>query len=125
MTGGAISGYCATGKRTYDTAPRITNTIETTAAKIGHVLGVDAVITGDITQFGRDDQNKNVGGMLGKWGSNYGLGNVGTSKSKAAVAITARIIDVNTGEILASVSGKGESTRSGAMRRAGSGTGRR
>ena len=86
-----------------------------TAAKIGHILGVDAVITGDITQFGRDDQNKNIGGMLGKWGSGYGLGGVGTSKSKAEVAITARLIDVNTGEILASASGKGESTRSGAM----------
>src|SRR5690348_11177726 len=29
-----------------------------TAAKIGHVLGVDAVIVGDITQFGRDDQSR-------------------------------------------------------------------
>jgi len=86
-----------------------------TAAKIGHILGVDAVITGDITQFGRDDQNKNVGGMLGKWGSGYGLGGVGTSKSKAMVAITARLIDTSTGEILASASGKGESTRSGTM----------
>jgi curli biogenesis system outer membrane secretion channel CsgG len=86
-----------------------------TAAKIGHILGVDAVITGDITQFGRDDQNKNIGGMLGKWGSGYGLGGVGTSKSKAVVSITARLIDTSTGEILASASGKGESTRSGTM----------
>lgn len=86
-----------------------------TAAKIGHILGVDAVITGDITQFGRDDQNKNVGGMLGKWGSGYGLGGVGTSKSKAVVQITARMIDTSTGEILASASGKGESARSGTM----------
>src|SRR5882724_5551152 len=84
-----------------------------TAAKIGHVLGVDAVITGDITQFGRDDQSKNIGGMLGKWGSGYGLGGVGTQKSKATVQITARLIDANTGEILASTSGKGESVRSG------------
>src|SRR5450631_1124172 len=84
-----------------------------TAAKIGHVLGVDAIITGDITQFGRDDQNKNLGGVLGKW-DKYGVGNVSTQKSKAVVAITARMIDVNTGEILASVTGKGESTKSGA-----------
>ena len=83
-----------------------------TAAKIGHILGVDAIITGDITQFGRDDQNKNIGGMLGHW-DKYGVGKVGTSKSKAVVAVTARMIDVNTGEILASVSGHGESTRSG------------
>jgi curli biogenesis system outer membrane secretion channel CsgG len=83
-----------------------------TAAKIGHVLGVDAIITGDITQFGRDDQNKNLGGVLGRW-DKYGVGNVSTQKSKAVVAITARMIDVNTGEILASVTGKGESTKSG------------
>src|SRR3984893_7335473 len=38
MIGGAISGYCATGRRENDTAPRITNTIETTAAKIGRSM---------------------------------------------------------------------------------------
>ena len=38
MTGGAISGYCATGRRVNATAPRITNTIETTAAKIGRSM---------------------------------------------------------------------------------------
>src|SRR5215468_4197529 len=38
MIGGAISGYCATGRRTNATVPRITNTIETTAAKIGRSM---------------------------------------------------------------------------------------
>src|SRR5690242_16653887 len=38
MIGGAISGYCATGRRAKLTAPRITNTIETTAAKIGRSM---------------------------------------------------------------------------------------
>ena len=33
-----------------------------TAAKIGRVLGVDAIIIGSITQFGRDDQHTNIGG---------------------------------------------------------------
>lgn len=95
-----------------------------TAAKIGHILGVDAVITGDITQFGRDDQNKNIGGMLGKWGSGYGLGGVGTHSAKAVVAVTARMIDVNTAEILASTTGKGESKRSGTnLLAGGAGTG--
>lgn len=84
----------------------------TTAAKIGRVLGVDAIVTGDITQFGRDDQNKSVGGAGGRWGG-YGLGGVGVHKAKAVVEITARIVDVNTGEILASATGHGESSRSG------------
>ncbi len=38
MTGGAISGYCATGSRTKAMPPRITNTIETTEAKIGRSM---------------------------------------------------------------------------------------
>jgi curli biogenesis system outer membrane secretion channel CsgG len=84
-----------------------------TAAKIGHILGVDAVIVGDITQFGRDDQSRDIGALAGKWGSGLGLGHVGTHKAKAVVAITARLIDTNTGEILASTTGKGESKRSG------------
>src|SRR5215510_6205682 len=32
------------------------------AAKIGKVLGVDAIIIGSITEFGRDDKKTNVGG---------------------------------------------------------------
>ncbi|MBV8630354.1 MAG: curli production assembly protein CsgG [Silvibacterium sp.] len=85
----------------------------TTAAKIGHVLGVDAVITGDITQFGRDDQNKNYGASaVGAW-THGAFGGVGKHESKAVVAITCRMVDTTTGEILASVTGKGESTRSG------------
>ena len=77
-----------------------------TAAKIGKVLGVDAIIIGSITQFGRDDQHTNVGG--GGYGlGRFGLGGVGTSKAKAVVGITARVINVSTGEILASVQGQG------------------
>ena len=83
-----------------------------TAAKIGAVLGADTIIVGDITTFGRDDKNYGAGGGgygLGK----YGIGGLGVHKSKAVVEITARMIDVNTGEILASVTGRGESQRSG------------
>src|SRR5580698_1518773 len=38
ITGGAISGYWAIGSRENDTPPRITNTMETTAAKIGRSM---------------------------------------------------------------------------------------
>src|SRR5436309_15773824 len=38
MVGGAISGYCVTGKREYDTPPMIKKMIETTAAKIGRSM---------------------------------------------------------------------------------------
>src|SRR4029077_771003 len=38
IVGGEISGYCATGSRKNATPPRITNTIETTEAKIGRSM---------------------------------------------------------------------------------------
>jgi curli biogenesis system outer membrane secretion channel CsgG len=83
----------------------------TTAAKIGKVLGVDAIIIGSITQFGRDDQHTNVGG--GGYGlGRFGLGGVGTSKAKAVVGISTRMVNTTTGEILVAVNGTGESTRS-------------
>jgi curli biogenesis system outer membrane secretion channel CsgG len=80
------------------------------AAKIGKLLGVDAIIVGSITKFGRDDQNTNIGGgaLSGLTG---GFGGFGKKKATAVVAVTARVIDVNTAEILAVVTGNGESTR--------------
>lgn len=85
-----------------------------TAAKIGRILGVDAIIIGSITQFGRDDQHTNIGGGgFGGYGSKLGIGGVGTHKAKAVVGITARLVNTTTGEILAAVTGTGESARSG------------
>ena len=84
----------------------------TTAAKIGRILGVSAIITGTITQFGRDDKHIGVGGGgygLGK----FGLGGVGKNEAKAVVNVTAKIIDINTAEILAVATGSGESKRGG------------
>src|SRR6266403_1747163 len=83
-----------------------------TAAKIGKVLGVDMIIIGSITQFGRDDKKTTVGGGgfgLGK----FGLGGVQSRNAKAVVAVTARMIDTSTAEILAVAEGNGESARGG------------
>lgn len=83
-----------------------------TAAKIGHILGVSAIITGSITQFGRDDKHLGVGG--GAYGlGKFGLGGIGKNDSKAVVNVTAKMIDTNTGEILAAFTGTGQSKRSG------------
>ncbi len=84
-----------------------------TAAKIGALLGADIIIVGDVTQFGRDDKNYGGLGGGGRWGG-YGLGGVGLKKAKAVVEVTARMVNVNTGEILASATGHGESQRSSA-----------
>jgi curli biogenesis system outer membrane secretion channel CsgG len=84
------------------------------AAKIGRLLGVDAIIIGSITQFGRDDKQTNVGGgAIGGITRRYGIGGVGRREAKAVVAISARMVDVDTGEIKAIASGQGESSRSG------------
>ncbi len=84
------------------------------AAQLGRLLGVDAIITGSITQFGRDDQSTNIGGgAVGGITRRFGIGGIGRREAKAAVAITARIINVDTAEILKVATGKGESKRSG------------
>ena len=83
----------------------------TSAAKIGKMLGVDAILVGSITQFGNDTKNTNVGGVGGGLGR-IGIGGVGRKESKAIVGLSARLINVDTGEILAVAEGMGESKRS-------------
>lgn len=83
-----------------------------TAAKIGKILGVDAVIMGSITQFGRDDENKTYGaGAIAA--RKFGLGGLQKREAKAVVGVTARMVDTTTAEILAAATGTGESTRKG------------
>lgn len=81
------------------------------AAKIGKLLGVDAIIEGSITEFGNETKNRNIGGGGGGW-HGFGVGGIGHSNSKANVAITARVINIDTGEIMAVADGKGQSSRS-------------
>jgi curli biogenesis system outer membrane secretion channel CsgG len=94
----------------------------TSASKIGRILGVDTIILGSITKFGRDD--KQIGGVGGGHSGWTGaLAGVGKKESKAVVAITARLVNTTTGEILASVTGNGESSRGGLFLGGGGGTG--
>ncbi len=80
------------------------------AAKLGKLLGVDAIIVGSITQFGGENKDTKIGGAGGALGG-FGLGGFGHKKSKATVAIDARIVDIDTAEILGVADGKGESSR--------------
>ena len=84
----------------------------TSAAKIGKILGVDAMIVGSITQFGNDTKNTNIGGAGGGGFGGFGLGGIKHSNSKAIVNIDARIVDIDTAEILGVAEGHGESSRS-------------
>lgn len=83
----------------------------TSAAKIGKLLGVDAIIVGGITEFGNDTKNTNVGGGGGGWGG-FGVGGFSHKKSKALVTLDARIVNIDTAEILGVADGHGESSRS-------------
>lgn len=83
-------------------------------AKIGKALGVKYLVVGSITKFGTENRNVGVGGgAFG--GGRFGLGKVGTSKGKATVALTVRMVDTSTGEILISAKGQAESSRSGLL----------
>ncbi len=90
------------------------------AAKIGKLLGVDAILVGSITQFGSETKNIGVGGGGGGIGG-FGLGGFGKKNSKAIVGLSARLVDIDTGEILAVAEGKGESSRGGLMLGGGGG----
>ena len=83
----------------------------TSAAKLGKLLGVDAIIVGAVTQFGNDTKNQNIGGGGGNWGG-FGVGGFSHKKTKAIVNIDARIVDIDTAEILGVAEGHGESSRS-------------
>ena len=94
----------------------------TSAAKLGKLLGVDAIIVGSITQFGNETKKVGVGGAGGSWGG-FGVGGIGHSNSKANVSITARIVNVDTGEIMAVAEGTGQSARSSTSLLGGGGGG--
>ncbi|MFN8094614.1 MAG: CsgG/HfaB family protein [Vicinamibacteria bacterium] len=73
-------------------------------AKIGKVLGVKYIIAGSITKFATESRG---GGVRVK-----GIG-LGAKKAKSEVALTARVIDATTGEIMISAKGLGESSKGG------------
>jgi curli biogenesis system outer membrane secretion channel CsgG len=73
-------------------------------AKVGKVLGVKYIIAGSITKFSTE---KRGGGVRVK-----GIG-LGGAKAKSEVALTARVIDASTGEIIASAKGLGSSSKGG------------
>jgi curli biogenesis system outer membrane secretion channel CsgG len=73
-------------------------------AKMGKVLGVRYILAGSITKFSTESRG---GGVRVK-----GIG-LGGKKAKSEVALTARLIDATTGEIMISAKGLGESSKGG------------
>ena len=54
------------------------------AAKIGKILGLDAIIVGSITEFGNETKNRNIGGG-GGGSADSGSGGFGHKETKANV----------------------------------------
>ena len=80
------------------------------------------LIVGSITKFGLEQKKQGIGG--GGFGhGGFGLGNIGREKGKANVAITARMVDVTSAEIMASAKGEGVSSRSRLLLGGGAGGG--
>ncbi len=90
-----------------------------TACKIGKILSVDAIVVGSITQFGQENKSSSASLPTGYIpgipyiGGFGGFGSIRSSKSKTKVSIDAKVIDINTTEILAAMQGTGEAKRSG------------
>ena len=82
------------------------------------VLRARYAITSSITRFGTEDR-RGLGGL----GGGFGLGALGIKRPKTQVALTARVVDAVTGEIVASVSASGVSTKGGGILVAGAGGG--
>lgn len=74
-----------------------------TAAEIGRILGVNAVVIGSVTQF---DLQQQSGG-----GGAFGIG-ARKQKTTADVGINVRVVDTNTAEILHTAQGKGNQNQS-------------
>ncbi|MDQ7007107.1 MAG: CsgG/HfaB family protein [Acidobacteriota bacterium] len=69
----------------------------TTAARIGKILGVQLVVIGSVTEFGIKEQGGRLP-QIGKWKWGRGLGGKLVTSS---CALTARLVDTTTAEILA------------------------
>ena len=81
-----------------------------TGARLGRIKGADAILTGSIVVFGRDDraEKKGAGGGIGGF-----LGGLVKWKKaeKAVVAIDYRLVDAETTEVIDTGEARGESKR--------------
>ncbi len=87
---------------------------EATAARIGKILGVDALIMGSIHTFGRDDKNRGGGAGVSVPVPVFGGLKLGSKKAKATVGINYRMVATDTAEIFSAGDARGESKREGA-----------
>lgn len=76
-----------------------------TAAQIGRILGVDAIVTGTVTEYNLEQQVQ--GGSVGFFGIS-----AATEDKDATVKLNARMISTSTAEILVATEGEGNASQS-------------
>ena len=79
-----------------------------TAARLGRILGVDAIIVGSVTRYDHSDLTTSHGRSYGLYVSHGSKHDI-----KADVQITARIVNPDSAEIMAVAQGASESERKG------------
>jgi curli biogenesis system outer membrane secretion channel CsgG len=82
-----------------------------TAAKLGRILGVDAIILGTITHY--DYADKTTGGGASRFGGFGGSSMKTKHDINAKVQISTRLVSPDTAEVLAVSQGTGEVNRKG------------
>ena len=80
-----------------------------TSASPTRVARARYIVSGSITRLGFED--KHLGGLAGRAASTVFLYGLGGKKSSTYVNLTARLIDSETGEIIASFTGEGRSSK--------------
>lgn len=83
----------------------------TTAAKLGRILGVDAIVLGTITHY--DYLDKTTGGGGARFGGFGGVSMKTKHDITAKVLINTRLVSPDTAEVLAASEGTGEVDRKG------------
>jgi curli biogenesis system outer membrane secretion channel CsgG len=77
--------------------------------------GVQYLVVGSVTMFSIENKQKSAGGILGGIGAGLlhlpFVGGLNSKSAKSAIALTIRVIDVKTGEIAATATGQGTSSR--------------
>lgn len=74
------------------------------------VIGARYMVTGSVTKFGFEEHQ--VGGFLTS-AATFGM--LSVKRHKTEVKLTARVVDVTTGEIIAAFDGEGESNKGGGL----------
>lgn len=82
-----------------------------TAAKLGQILGVDAIVLGSVTKYDFDDKTSRTGARAGFMGWGASSGKIKQNMS-AHVEINARVVSPDTAEVLNVAQGQGVLERS-------------